>query len=407
MRLYRLLSVLLFSGVAFQALAQEPVTTSGTVEIDYDQPRTYIVGGVSVSGNTHFGEQQIISLTGLQPGMKVTVPSDDLSSVVTRLWAQRYFEDVALSVTRINAQGDSAWFQISVKERPRVSRWLFSGVKKNEQKDLEERLRLKRGGEFSDYVATTSVGIIKRYYADKGFLNCDVDVQTQKDSIIRNAIRVNFAVDRGEKIKISDINFEGNDGVSDFKLARAMKKTKSRKIYNFFSSKKFNEKEYPNDKKNLISKFNEAGYRDARIIKDSIYYVEPGRLGIDFKFDQGKKYYFRNVTWTGNSVHSAEQLNTILQINKGDPYDMVTMEKRLKGGGKQTDYDVSKLYRDEGYLFFQVTPVELNIEGDSVDVEMRISEGKQATLHNIIINGNDLTSERVVRRQIYTKPGYL
>ena len=407
MRIYRLLSVLMLTMACASVFAQEPQSVSKPVEVDYDQPRSYIIGGISVDGNTHFGEQQIISLTGLQQGMKVTIPSDDLSSVVTRLWAQKYFEDVALEIDRINAPGDSAWLKIVIKERPRVSRWLFSGVKKNEQKDLEERLRLRRGGEFSDYVATTSVGIIKKYYSEKGFLNCNVDVQTQKDSIIKNAIRVNFAVDKGDKIRIRDINFEGNEGVSDFKLAKSMKKTKSNKIYNFFSSKKFNEKEYPNDKLNLISKFNEAGYRDARIVKDSIYYVEPDRLAIDFKFDQGKKYYFRNVTWTGNSVHSAEQLNSILQIHKGDPYDMVTMSKRLTGGGKQTDYDVSKLYRDKGYLFFQVTPVELNIEGDSVDVEMRISEGKQATLNNIIINGNDLTSEKVVRRQIYTKPGYL
>jgi Outer membrane protein/protective antigen OMA87 len=157
----------------------------------------------------------------------------------------------------------------------------------------------------------------------------------------------------------------------------------------------------------MISKFNEAGYRDARIIKDSIYRIEPGRLGIDFKFDQGKKYYFRNITWTGNSVYSTDQLNEILKIHKGDSYDMVTMQKRLVGGGKQSDYDVSKCYRDNGYLFFNITPVELNIEGDSVDVEMRISEGKQATLNNIVINGNDLTSEKVVRRQVFTRPGYL
>ena len=407
MKPYRLLSVLIFSFLCAGAFAQEPEGGSVPVEVDYDNPQSYIIGGVSVEGNTHFGDQQIISLTGLQKGMKVTVPSDEMSSVITRLWAQRYFEDVSLEIDRINAAGDSAWFKIVIKERPRVSRWLYSGVRKSEQKDLEERLHLRRGGEFSDYVATTSVGIIKRYYAEKGFLNCDVDVQTQKDTIIKNAIRVNFAVNKGDKIRIRDINFEGNEGVSDFKLARAMKKTKAKKVYNFFSSKKFNEKEYPNDKQNLISKFNEAGFRDARILKDSIYYVEPDRLGIDFKFDQGKRYYFRNVTWTGNSVHSAEQLNSILQIKKGDPYDMVTMEKRLHGGGKQTDYDVSKLYRDEGYLFFEVTPVELNIEGDSVDVEMRVTEGKQATLNNIIINGNDLTSEKVVRRQIYTKPGYL
>ena len=254
MRIYRLLCVLLLSVAGTVAFAQEPVKKSDPVEVDYEQPRDYVVGGISVEGNTHFGEQQIISLTGIQPGMTVKVPSDEMSSIVTRLWAQRYFEDVALEIDHINASGDSAWFKIIIKERPRVSRWLYTGVKKTEQKDLEERLRLRRGGEFSEYVATTSVGIIKRYYAEKGFLNCDVDVQTQKDTIIKNAIRVNFAVDRGDKIRIRDINFEGNDGVSDFKLARSMKKTKAKKIYNFFNSKKFNEKEYPNDKINLISK---------------------------------------------------------------------------------------------------------------------------------------------------------
>ncbi len=407
MKTYRLLALLVMSLASLQAFAQEVEVPVVPVEVDYENPKQYIVGGVSVEGNTYFGEQQIISLTGLQKGMQITVPSEEMSSIVTRLWMQKYFEDVSLAIDRINETKDSVWLKINIKERPRVSRWIYKGVKKSEQKDLEERLKLRTGGEFSDFVASTSTGIIKKYFSEKGFLNCNVDISTQKDSIIRSAIRVTFDIDKGEKVKIQDINFEGNEGVSDFKLARSMKKTKSKKIYNFFSSKKFNEKEYPNDKENLISKFNEAGYRDARILKDSIYYVAPNRLGIDFKFDQGKKYYFRNITWTGNSVHSSDQLNSILQINKGDPYDMVTMQKRLIGGGKQNDYDVSKLYRDEGYLFFQVTPVELNIEGDSVDVEMRISEGKQATLNNIIINGNDLTSEKVVRRQIFTRPGYL
>ena len=407
MKTYRLLALLVMSLASLQAFAQEVEVPVVPVEVDYENPKQYIVGGVSVEGNTYFGEQQIISLTGLQKGMQITVPSEEMSSIVTRLWMQKYFEDVSLAIDRINETKDSVWLKINIKERPRVSRWIYKGVKKSEQKDLEERLKLRTGGEFSDFVASTSTGIIKKYFSEKGFLNCNVDISTQKDSIIRSAIRVTFDIDKGEKVKIQDINFEGNEGVSDFKLARSMKKTKSKKIYNFFSSKKFNEKEYPNDKENLISKFNEAGYRDARILKDSIYYVAPNRLGIDFKFDQGKKYYFRNITWTGNSVHSSDQLNSILQISKGDPYDMVTMQKRLIGGGKQNDYDVSKLYRDEGYLFFQVTPVELNIEGDSVDVEMRISEGKQATLNNIIINGNDLTSEKVVRRQIFTRPGYL
>ena len=229
-----------------------------------------------------------------------------------------------------------------------------------------------------------------------------------KDSVVKNAIRVTFKVDRKERVRIKTINFEGADGeISDWKLAKSMKKTKSNKIYNFFSSKKFSEKDYPDDKNGLISAFNEAGYRDARLVKDSIYYVEPGRLGIDLKVDRGRKYYFRNITWTGNSLYATDVLNSVLGIEKGDVYDVVTMEKRLFGGGKQTDYDVTKLYRDNGYLFINVTPVELTIQDDSVDVEIRIAEGKPATLNNIIINGNDLTSEKIVRRQVFTRPGYL
>lgn len=396
--------------LCFLSLLIAPVSAfaqTGGVDVDYNNPKKYYVGGIQVKGNHYFGSQQIIQITGLQKGMQVTVPSDDFSSIVNRLWMQRYFQDVSVTIDSLSASRDSAFFTIHIAERPRVSRWTFSGVRNGEKKDLQERLNLRRGGEFSDYVAKTSTDIIKRFYSEKGFMKVKVDVTTSKDSIIRNAIIVNFGVDRGQRVRIKTINFIGNDHVSDFKLAKSMKKTKSAKIYNFFSSKKFNEKEYPNDKKSLISAFNEAGYRDAHLVKDSIYYVEPGRLGIDLKVDEGNKYYFRNITWTGNSVYSTDVLNSILQIHKGDVYDMVTMQKRLQGGGKQNEYDVSKMYRDNGYLFFNVTPVELNIQNDSVDVEMRISEGKQATLNNIIINGNDLTSERVVRRQVFTRPGYL
>ena len=232
-------------------------------------------------------------------------------------------------------------------------------------------------------------------------------MNTKKDTMIRSAIRVQFAVDRGEKVKVKKITFSGNENVKETKLVRSMKKTKDARFINFFSSKKFNESEYDNDKRAMLSAFNEAGYRDARIVKDTMYYLEPGRLQIDFEIDEGKRYYFRDITWTGNSVYNSETLNDILMIKKGDVYDVVTMEKRLFGGGKQNEFDVSKLYRDNGYLFFNLQPVELNIQGDSVDVEMRIVEGKPATLNNIIINGNDLTNERVVRRQVFTRPGYL
>ncbi len=404
MRACRIIFFFLLVAVSIPLPAQDG---EDGIVVDYNNPKKYKVGGVTVEGNNYFSDRQIIQLTGLQKGMEVTVPGDDMSSIVNRLWMQRYFEDVAMVVDSIVPATDTAFFKISIVERPRVSRWTFSGVKTGEQKELMERLNLKRGGEFSDYVAKTASDIIIRYFKEKGFLLAEVDVQTKKDTVVKSAIRVNFAVNRGQKVKIKKITFNGNDHVKEAKLARSMKKTKDMRILNFFSSKKFNEKEYDNDKRSLISAFNEAGYRDARILKDTIYYIEPNRLQIDFDIDEGKQYYFRNITWTGNSVYSTDDLNSILMINKGDVYDVVTMEKRLFGGGKQNEFDVSKLYRDNGYLFFNIQPVELNVEGDSVDVEMRIVEGKPATLNNIVINGNDLTNERVVRRQIFTRPGYL
>ena len=388
--------------VAVPAFAQ-----AGDVEVDYNHPKRYVVGGVRVEGNSYFKSAQIISQAGVREGASITVPGEEVSAMVNRLMLQKFFDSVSVEIDSLSSSRDTAFLAIKIKERPRVSQWTFSGIKSGERKDIEERVNLKRGREFSEYVEKTTSDIIKRYFAEKGFLKCEVCAEVKRDTIIKNAIQVNFAVNKGEKIKIKDINFIGNDHVKEYKLAKSMKKTKSNKIYNFFHSKKFNEKEYLNDKRAAISAFNEAGYRDARLVRDSIYYVAPNRIAIDLVFDEGDKYYFRDIKWTGNSIYSTDQLNSVLAINKGDVYDVVTLEKRLRGGGKQTDYDVTKLYRDNGYLFFNINPVETNIQNDSVDVEIRIAEGKQATLDNIIINGNDLTNEKVVRRQIFTRPGYL
>ena len=404
MRLYRLIFLTLFLTLSSSVWAQQ---SGADVTVDYNNPKKYIVGGVKLEGNDHFSPEQILQLTGLQKGMEVTVPSEEMTNIVKRLWGQRFFDDVSVVIDSLAPTRDTAFFKISIIERPRVSRWTFSGVKSGEEKELLERLNFRRGGEFSDYVAKTSTDIIKRYYKEKGFYNVKVDVNTKRDSVIKSAIRVQFAVDKGQKVKIKKITFNGAENVKESKLVRSMKKTRDARLQNFFSSKKFQEKEYENDKRALLTAFNEAGYRDARIVKDTMYYIEPNRLQIDFQIDEGKRYYFRDITWTGNSIYSSENLNEVLKIGKGDVYDMVTMQKRLFGGGKQSEYDVTKLYRDNGYLFFNIQPVEMNVEGDSVDVEMRISEGKPATLNNIVINGNDLTNERVIRRQVFTRPGYL
>jgi len=400
----------MFLGFASPVFAQN----MNDFQVDYGNPKKYVVGGVKVEGCTYFSQDQIVQLTSLRKGATINIPGEEISATVKRLWLQRYFEDVSVCVDSLSAGRDTAFIKIHIKERPRVSRWTFSGVKNNDKKELQERLALKRGSEFSEFVETNAKGVITRYFKGKGFQNVKVDVQTKKDTVVKSAIRVNFHVTKGPRVRIKTITFDGNDHVSDYKLSVSMKKTRDNRITNFFHSKKFNEKEYPNDKKSLISKFNESGYRDARIVKDTMYFLPPrkpdkeaDRLEIDFKFDEGKKYYFRDISWTGNSVYSTDALNEILKIKKGDVYDVVTMEKRLMGGGKQSDMDVSKLYRDNGYLFFNVQPVEMNIDGDSVDVEMRIVEGKPAKLNNIVINGNDLTNERVVRRQVFTRPGYL
>ena len=379
-----------------------------SIEVDYGRPKTYIVGGVGVEGNQYFNEHQILQLTGLQAGQEIVVPGEDITGIVKRLVAQRYFEDVAVVIDSLNASADTAWFKVCIKERPRVSRWTYTGVKSGEKKDLQERLNLRPGREYSDYVKNTSVDIIKRYYKEKGYLKVNVDVEAIRDTMIRSAIRVNFNVDKGPKVRIKNINFMGNEHVKEMKLAKNMKETHSNKWYNFFKSKKFKEKEYETDRKTVLDAFNEAGYRDARLVRDSVYYLPDGKhLAIDMVFEEGPKYYFRNISWTGNSVYSTEALNQILQVKDGDVYDKVTLMKRLHGGGKENEYDVSKLYRDNGYLFFNVTPVEVNIQNDSVDLELRISEGKPATINDVIINGNDLTNERVVRRQVMTRPGYL
>jgi outer membrane protein insertion porin family len=396
-------AMLLLTGVTLRAQQNR-----SSIEIDYNNPQKYIVGGVDVEGNQYFNARQILSQTGLQAGMEVTVPGEDMTNIVTRLVAQRYFEDVAVVVDSLCPSRDTAWFKIVVRERPRVSRWNFTGVKTNERKELQERLNLRAGREYSEYVKNASVDIIKRYFKEKGYIKVNVDVDVQRDTMIKSAIQVTFAIDRGSKVRIKNINFVGNnEDVKDYKLAKNMKETHSNRWYNFFKSKKFKEKEYKTDRKTVLDAFNEAGYRDARLIKDSVYYVDDKHLNIDMEFDQGKRYYFRNITWTGNSVYPSEALNEVLKIKKGDIYDMVTLNKRLLGGGKESDYDITKLYRDNGYLFINVTPVEVNIQNDSVDVEIRISEGKPARLNEVVINGNDLTNERVIRRQVMTRPGYL
>ena len=380
--------------------AQE-ITTQTNVVVDYNNPKKYILANVDVKGVQLISKEQILSNTGLAIGDEVEIPGDDLSLIVKRLYMQRAFSNIEIGIDSLRR--DSVYISILLTERPRVMAWDYTGIKKSERSDLDERLKLRRRSELSEAILKSSTDIIKRYYMEKGFLNVKITTSQVADTLIPNAVRVFFNVNRGDKVKIKTINFIGNESVKPMKLRLAMKNTKDKNIINFFSNKKFKEKEYPQDKQSLIEKFQEKGFFDARIVKDTIYYIDKKNLGIDIHVEEGKKYYFRNITWTGNSVFSTEYLNRVLMIEKGDVFDVVTMEKRLLSDPKG---NVLMLYRDQGYVFSNIIPVEHNIEKDSIDVEIRIFEGKPGTFNNIVINGNTLTNEHIARRQLFIRPGY-
>ncbi len=396
----------LFSQITVKnAQADSTAGKQSSVVIDYSDPRECVISGLTVTGVNYLNPDQILSLTGLAMGDTITIPGEELQTIVKRLFMQRFFSDVGVYVDSL--VNDKAYININIVERPRVSQWKYEGVKKGEQTDIEEKVRLRRGSELSDYVIKSSSDLIKEYYVEKGFLNAEVTATHKEDTTIKNAVQVTFHVDRKDKVRIKEINFIGGDQLSLLKKRFAMKKTKDKRLYNFFFSKKFNEKEFHNDKQLLLQKYHELGYRDARIVRDSIYQIDEKSLGIDIVIDEGTQYYFRNITWTGNTQYSSEMLNSVLRIEKGDIYDVVTMEERLFGGGKTQQGNVSQIYKDQGYLFFRVVPVEVNIVQDSVDVEMRIFEGKPATYNRIIINGNNVSNEKIIRRQVFTRPGYL
>jgi outer membrane protein assembly complex, YaeT protein len=397
-----ILFLVLFGLMPSTRLLAQEIKTQENIVIDYNNPKEYVLAGLNVKGVRFATEEQILAITGLAIGDKVIIPSDDFASIVKRLYMQRVFSNVDVRIDSLKR--DSVYVGIHLEERPKMSGWDFPGAKKSETDELVERLKLRRGGEVSDFILKSSSDIIRRYYMEKGFRNVQVTPVQVEDTVIKNAVKIHFNVDRGNRVRVKKINFKGNENVPNQKLRFAMKKTKDNHILSFFSSKKFNEKEYPNDKQLLIEKFQEKGYFDAKIVRDTVYHISDKHLAVDIEVEEGQKYYFRNITWTGNSVFPTEFLNRVLMLQKGDVFDVVTLEKRLYSA---PEGNVQGLYRDKGYLFCNVLHVEHTIVQDSIDVELRIFEGEQGTFNNMVINGNTITNEKVIRRQIYTKPGYL
>ncbi len=387
----------LLVGVAVPVLGQD------LEKVDYTYPKEYIIAGILVDGVPNLDHNQIISKSGLIRGNKIQIPGDDITQAIRKLWKEKMFSDVQIIVEK--TQGENAFLIIKLTERPRLSRYSFKGISKSQADDLREDLDLYSGKLVTEDELFRIKQVSRGYFIEKGFLRPKVTIATKPDTILNNSVMMKITIDKGHRFKIHKIYFEGNDNLSDKKLKRQMKKTKEKHWYKIFWRSKFISSLYEKDKQKIIDKYLDNAYRDAEIVWDSVYDYDDKSLDIKIKIDEGNKYYIRSIAWTGNLKYTSGFLDTILGIKPGDEYNQSTLDARLfmNPGGT----DVSSLYMDDGYLFFQITPIEKNIENDSVDLEFRIYEGKQARIKNITVVGNTKTSDHVIIRDLYTRPGDL
>jgi outer membrane protein insertion porin family len=414
------------------------------LELNYSKPQKFRVAEIKALGLTTLDENAIISLSGIKVDDVISVPGDEISSALKKLWGQGIIGDVKILVTKI--EGNDIFLLLDLTERPRFSRVEFTGINKTQQGELKDKVKI-RGRVVRDDVLNTAERNIKQYYIDKGFLNVEVKVFQDRDTTLANSVKLKFDIDPKTKVKINEISILGNEEISDRKLKGKLKKTKEHaRVYffrdifsritratpqsgiqfltqrnpvseekvqeyihknfklNFFNSSKYVSKEFREDKQKVIGFYNSKGFRDAEIVKDSVYKFSEKAINIDIAIDEGKKYYYRNITFTGNYIHPNEVLLSRLGVAKGDVYNKEKLDKRLNYDPQKGD-DVSSLYQDDGYLFFNIDPVEINVQGDSIDIEMRIVEGPQVTVNSVSIQGNERTSDHVVMREIRILPG--
>jgi outer membrane protein insertion porin family len=369
--------------------------------INYDNSRDFEIGGIKVIGANYADDNAIISIAGMQVGDKIRIPGPLIQKAIKSLWKLRLFTDV--QIRQEKTIGDIVFLEIIVQERPRFSRHSFEGIKKGYHEDLNKEINkfLLKGGIVTENVKVNAREAIEQFFIGKGFLDARARVIEYPDTTRVNSVRLVFDVDRGDRVKIHEIIFEGNEAVKDKKLRKKMKETKPKG--RIFSSSKFIKNDYEDDKEKVIAFYNTLGYRDARIASDSIWRNEDGGLMLKLNINEGNQYYFRNITWKGNSIYSTQTLTEVLGIEKGEIYNQELLETRLRFS--QDGRDVSTLYMDNGYLFFQVDPAEVAVVGDSIDLEIRIFEGPQATIDKVVIKGNDRTHEHVIRRELRTRPG--
>ena len=370
-------------------------------------PKLYHIRNVNIRGVEHMNENLIRSTSGLIPGDTIYLPSTYISNSITRLWGQRYFSDVKVGAT---IEGDSVDIELFVKERPRVYNWDFvgEGVGRGKQKDLAEKLKLRRGTELSDYVIDRNERLIKKEFVEKGFRNVEVKTEIENDPQMENAVNVTFHIDRKERVRVGEITFAGNEQFKAKRLRRAFKKTHQKSI-NIFQNTKLKMEDYEEDKNLLVEFYNSRGYRNATIVSDSIYDINEKRIGIHLNVTEGDKFYIRDVKWVGNSVYETDMLNNMFGVKKGDTYDKKSMHKRL-GIGRETnpeEMSVSSLYQNNGYLMSQIEPTEIVVAKDTIDMEIKIFEGKPFTVNEVGITGNNRVNDEVIRRELTVYPGSL
>lgn len=393
------------------------------VYVDYELPKLYELGGVQFTGIQYLDESVLLNIAGLQIGDSINIPGEKITQALQKLWEQGLFSNITVYLSK--TIGNTAFIVFELKERPRLSKFSFTGIKKGEADDIREKIRLVRGNQVTENIIATTKHIIKKHFYEKGFYNCNVQIDQQKDSLLANHVILTFNIDKGHKFKISEIEFIGSNVSENYKfydssksnkkflivfkespyinLRKTMKETKVKKWYRIFKTSRIFEDKFAEDKQKIIEKLNTYGYRDARLLKDTVYLTSNKTVGIKIWIEAGNKYYFRNIKWVGNSKYSTDTLNYFLGIKKGEVYNQKLLENRLFNDPNS----VYSLYQDNGYLFSNIIPVETQISGDSIDIEIRIYEGKQATINNIKITGNTKTNEHVIRREIYTKPGQL
>lgn len=399
----------LLAAVAMMSIAAAAQEKTTNPEITYaGNPRNCVIGGIAVSGVEGYEDYVLTGISGLAKGQRVTLPGPEITEAVKRYWKHGLFSKVAISADSI--VGDKVYLHFHLAVRPRVSTINYTGLKKGEREDMEKKLGLLKGSQITPNMIDRAKILAKRYFDDKGYKNAVIDITQRDDVTGKNKVILDVAVDKKQKMKVRKIIIDGNEKLSDGKIKGgflrkgALAKThEAGKLSTFLKSKKFTPERYAEDKKKLIAKYNELGYRDATIVEDSVWNVDDKHVNVYIKVDEGKKYYLRNITWVGNTIYNTDFLASQLGMERGDVYNQKMLGKRLT----EDEDAVGNLYWNNGYLFYSLQPTEVNIVGDSIDLEMRIQEGPQAHVNRVRINGNDRLYENVIRRELRTKPGDL